>query len=248
MTDPEPSHADRVALVSGAAGGIGQAVAVGLAQRGATVVATDVQSLEETALLLGRGHLCAPLDVTQPSQIEALAQRIAEAHGRLDILINNAALHEASRWDDLEPELWRRIMAVNLDGPMLMCRAFVPLMRRYRWGRIVNVSSGSVMQPILGSIAYRTSKMGLIGLTRALASELGDEGITVNAVCPSVTDTPMAAAGIPDAVIAGLVARQSIKRFAQPEDIAGGVMFLTGPESGWVTGQTMMVNGGASFL
>lgn len=243
------SHQGRVAVVTGAAGGIGQTVCVTLAERGATVVALDVQPLEETDHLLGGSpHLSARLDVTSPSEIEALARRVETEHGRCDILVNNAAIHEARRWDELELELWRRVMAVNLEGPMLMCKAFVPLMRKHDWGRIVNVASGSVLQPILGSIAYRASKMGLIGLTRALASELGEDGITVNSACPSITDTPMAVAGIPDDVIAAMVSRQAIKRLAQPADIAGAVMFLTGEDSGWITGQTVLVNAGASFV
>ncbi len=247
---PAPrTHTGRVAVVTGAAGGIGQSVCLVMAECGTTVVAVDIRELEETERLLGGApHQASRLDVTSPAEIDALARRIENELGRCDILVNNAALHEARRWDELELELWRDVMAVNLDGPMLMCKAFVPLMRRNSWGRIVNIGSSSILQPIVGSIAYRASKMGLIGLTRALSSELGADGITVNAACPSITDTPMAVAGISDEMIAGMVARQAIKRIARPGDIAAAVMLLASEESGWITGQTILVNAGASFL
>jgi NAD(P)-dependent dehydrogenase (short-subunit alcohol dehydrogenase family) len=252
-TDPLPgragTHAGRVAVVTGAAGGIGQEICVGLADRGATVVALDIQELDATWRKLGGApHQVQRLDVTSRPEIDFLAERVQSEHGRCDILVNNAARLESQPWDELEFELWRQVMAVNLDGPMLMCKAIVPLMRRNSWGRIVNIASGSVMQPIVGSVAYRASKMGLIGLTRALCTELGEDGITINAACPSITDTPMATAGISKEHIAGMVSRQAFKRIAQASDIAGAVMFLTGEDSGWVTGQTILVNAGASFL
>jgi NAD(P)-dependent dehydrogenase (short-subunit alcohol dehydrogenase family) len=239
----------RTAVVTGAARGIGQAICLNLADRGATVVATDIRELDVTrARLRGGPHLFRRLDVTSMAEIDELAAGVEAELGRCDMLVNNAARQESSPWDELEPELWREVMAVNLDGPMLMCKAFVPLMRRRGWGRIVNISSDSVLAPIVGSVAYRSSKMGLIGLTRALSSELGEHGITVNAICPSITDTPMATEGISEERIAWAVARQAVKRIAQPEDIASAVTLLTSDDARWITGQTILVNAGASFL
>jgi len=250
MTENRPL-ADRVAVVTGAAGGIGQAVCVDLAGRGAVVVAADIRDLGETAGLLDgdpQAHRFPLLDVTSREETVALAAQVEAELGRCDVLVNNAARLESVSWDELDPALWREVMAVNLDGPMLMCKAFVPLMRRGGWGRIINVSSGSVMQPIRGSVAYRASKMGLIGFTRALSAELGEDGITVNAVCPSITDTPMATAGLRPEHITAMVARQAVARIARPEDISGAIAMLISSDSGWVTGQTILANSGASFL
>ena len=249
MTPCAATHAGRIAVVTGAAGGIGRAICVGLAARGATVIGLDIGELGQTAAELGGApHEVHHLDVTSTAEVAALANRLDAGHGRVDILVNNAARLESLTWDELNFEQWRKVMAVNLDGPMLMCKALIPLMRRTGWGRIVNIASGSVMQPLDVSIAYRSSKMGLIGLTRALSSSLGADGITINAACPSITDTPMATAGLSPEHVAGMVSRQAFKRIAQVDDIAGTVMFLTGEDSGWITGQTILVNAGASFL
>jgi NAD(P)-dependent dehydrogenase (short-subunit alcohol dehydrogenase family) len=224
-------------------------VCVDLAQRGAIVVAADIRELDETRDRLdGAPHQFVSLDVTSRDETAALADRVESELGRCDVLVNNAARLESVSFDDLDLELWRAVMAVNLDGPMLMCKALVPLMRRGGWGRIVNVSSGSVMQPMPGSIAYRASKMGLIGLTRALSAELGEDGITINAICPSITDTPMATAGLRPEHIAAMVGRQAVKRIARADDISAAVALLVSPEARWITGQTVLVNSGGSFL
>lgn len=244
------SHAGRTAVVTGAAGGIGQAIAVGLAARGATVVATDVADLGETADRLGSagdGSRVATVDVTDAASVEHLREEVQARLSRCDILVNNAAILETKSWDELEYELWQRVLRVNLDGPMLMCKALVPLMRTGGWGRIVNVSSGSIQQPIPVSVAYRTSKMGLIGFTRAMSAALGGDGITVNAICPSITHTPMVDDMAED-VIADGISRQAIKRLAEPADIAGGVFVLTSDDAHWITGQTVLVNAGGTFL
>jgi 3-oxoacyl-[acyl-carrier protein] reductase len=250
LADRGRPHAGRVALVTGAAGGIGQAIAIGLARQGATVVAADVIDLSDTAARLAENpgpHRTETLDVTDPAQIETVRAAVTDAFGRCDILINNAAILETVLWDALDHELWRRVMTVNVDGPMLMCKAFLPMVRAGGWGRIVNLSSGSVMVAMPTSIAYRTSKMAVIGFTRALAAEVGADGVTVNAVCPSITDTAMGQQLPPEAV-AGAVRGQAVPRLAQPEDIAGSVLTLVSDDAGWITGQTVLANGGGSFL
>jgi len=222
---------------------------VGLAERGARVVLGDRGDASETiALIAQTGHEAVPvtLDVSDRSSIEAAADRVAEELGHVDILVNNAGTFEAATLDELDFELWRRVIAVDLDGPMLMCKAFLPLMRKHGWGRVINIASATVAIASPVSIAYRTSKMGVIGFTRALSATLGDEGITINAVLPSLTRTAMTE-GLPQAIVDASLGRQVIHREAEPADIAGSVFLLAADEAGWITGQTIMANGGNAF-
>jgi 3-oxoacyl-[acyl-carrier protein] reductase len=248
-TTTDTPHAGRIALVTGAARGIGQAIAVGLARQGATVVIGDVGDLAETSELVAKtGHpaMAARLDISDPAVVDGVRERVADELGRVDILVNNAAIFESATWDDLGFDLWQRIMAVNLNGPMLMCKAFLPLIRGRGWGRIINMASATVAIASPVSIAYRTSKMAVIGFTRALSATLGDDGITVNAVLPSLTRTAMTE-GLPEAIVSNSLGRQVIHRMAEPDDIAGSVLILAGDQAGWITGQTIMANGGNSF-
>jgi NAD(P)-dependent dehydrogenase (short-subunit alcohol dehydrogenase family) len=248
-TEISAPHAGRVALVTGTTRGIGQAIAVGLAERGATVVLGDRGDASETiALIADAGHKAVPvtLDISDQSSIEAAAKRVAEELGHVDILVNNAGTFEAATWDDLDFDLWQRVMNIDLNGPMLMCKAFLPLMRGRGWGRVINIASATVAIASPVSIAYRTSKMGVIGFTRALSATLGDEGITINAVLPSLTRTAMTE-GLPQAIVDASLTRQVIHREAEPADIAGSVFLLAADEAAWITGQTIMANGGNAF-
>lgn len=242
-------HTGRVALVTGAARGIGQAIAVGLAQRGAAIVLADIGDLAETSELISRigsPATALTLDISDPAAIDEATARVAAERGHVDILVNNAGLVEAVTWDELDLERWQRVLSVNLTGTMLMCKAFLPLMRGRGWGRVINIASATVASGSLVSIAYRSSKMGVIGLTRALSSTLGPDGITINAVLPSLTRTAMAEK-IPESVAATSLARQAIHRMADPDDIAGVVFMLAADEAGWVTGQSIMASGGHAF-
>ena len=248
-TTRDKPHAGRIAVVTGAARGIGQAIAVGLAGQGATVVIGDVGDLTQTSELIadtGSQAVAVPLDISDPAVVDGVRDRVADEFGGVDILVNNAAVFESATWDDLDLDLWQHIMAVNLNGPMLMCKAFVPLMRGRGWGRIINMASASVAVARPVSIAYRTSKMGVIGFTRALSATLGDAGITVNVVLPSLTRTAMSE-GLPEAIVSNSLGRQVIHRMAEPGDIAGSVLILAADQAGWITGQTIMANGGNSF-
>jgi 3-oxoacyl-[acyl-carrier protein] reductase len=248
-TTADRPHTGRVALVTGAARGIGQAIAVGLAERGASVVLGDITEPSETAALIvgaGGSATAVSLDISDPSVIDGVRKRVADELGHVDILVNNAGITEAATWDDLEFDLWQRIMAVNLNGPMLMCKAFLPLMRGRGWGRVINIASATVAIPSPVSIAYRTSKMGVVGFTRALSATFGDEGITINAVLPSLTKTAMTV-GLPEAIVGASLGRQVIHREAEPADIAGSVFLVASDEAGWITGQTIMANGGNAF-
>src|SRR5271154_4333328 len=248
-TTTDTPHAGRVALVTGAARGIGQAIAVGLAKQGANLVIGDIGDLTETSELIakfGNPALAISLDISDREVIEAARETVARELGRVDILVNNAAIFESATWDDLDFDLWQRVMGVNLNGPLLMCKAFVPLMADRGWGRIINIASATVAIASPVSIAYRTSKMGVIGFTRALSATLGGEGITVNAVLPSLTRTAMTE-GLPQAVVDASLSRQVIHREAEAADIAGGVLLLASDDAGWITGQTIMANGGNAF-
>jgi NAD(P)-dependent dehydrogenase (short-subunit alcohol dehydrogenase family) len=242
-------HAGRVALVTGAASGIGQVVALGLAQRGATVIVAGHGDLTATTDLItqaGGSAIAAALDISDPASIEALRARVADEHGRLDILVNNAGVFEQATWDQLDLELWQQVMSVDLTGTMLMCKAFLPLMQGRGWGRVINVSSATVAIASPVSIAYRTSKMAVVGFSRALSATVGDDGITVNAVLPSLTRTPMTE-GIPEPIVTNSLGRQVIHRMAEPEDVAGGILMLASDDAGWITGQSIMANGGNAF-
>lgn len=242
-------HSGRVALVTGAARGIGQAVAVALAERGATVIVAGHGDLGATTELIARaGDTATPavLDISDPASIEAVRAQVAGEHGHVDILVNNAGIFEQATWDQLDLELWQQVMSVDLNGTMLVCKAFLPLMQGRGWGRVINISSATVAIASPVSIAYRTSKMAVVGFTRALSATLGDEGITVNAVLPSLTRTPMTD-GLPEPVVTNGLGRQVIHRMAEPEDIAGGILMLASDDAGWITGQAIMANGGNAF-
>jgi NAD(P)-dependent dehydrogenase (short-subunit alcohol dehydrogenase family) len=209
----------------------------------------DVEDLSETTELIAGGGgsaVAARLDISDPTVVDAVRGRVADQLGKLDILVNNAAIFEAASWDELDFELWQRVMKVNLNGPMLMCKAFLPLMRGRGWGRVINLASATVAIASPLSIAYRTSKMGVIGFTRALSATLGDDGITINAVLPSLTRTAMTD-GLPQEVVKASLGRQVIHREAEPADIAGSIFMLASDDAGWITGQTIMANGGNAF-
>jgi NAD(P)-dependent dehydrogenase (short-subunit alcohol dehydrogenase family) len=248
---PPRTHEGRVAVVTGAARGIGQALCVGLARSGATVVGVDLEDLGETGAAVaatGSDWLAARIDVTDPEALAVLAAQVEEEHGGAQILVNNAAIDDPVSWDELDLDRWRRVLSVDLDAPFLTCKAFVPQMRAAGWGRIVNIASGSVLRAMPQFVAYRAAKMGLIGFTRALACELGPEGITVNVASPGITLTKMAIGSLDPAVLEAESGRRAIPRIGEPEDMVGTVLFLTAEASAFVTGQTLLPNGGAAFV
>ena len=244
------THTDRVAVVTGAARGIGQAICTGLAEHGATVIGVDLLDQTVTGKLVedaGATWAAITADVTDEAAVADLAARVQQRFGRCDVLVNNAGIADGGTWDDLDYAMWRRVITVNLDSQFLMAKALVPLMQAHSYGRILNITSTTVVGQIDNFIAYRASKMGVIGLTRALAS-LGDRGITANAISPSLTPTDMTTeSGVPAEVFDGFVAGQSIKRIATTADIVPTVLFLTSEASYWVTGQSFAADGGASF-
>ena len=238
-----PTHAGRVAIVTGAAQGIGRVIAAGLAARGAEVVAVDIQPLDETVAAIGERVTPRILDVSDEGAWQALAADLDGAFGRVDIVVNNAAHLPWAPFDELTTETWRRTLAVNLDAHFFSAKALVPLMRRHGWGRIVAIASNSIGIAETGLSHYMASKMGEIGFVRGLANDLGEDGVTVNAVLPALTDTP-AIARMSDEARRGVYQRQAIKRLGRPEDLVGAVAFLTSDDAAFITGQALVVDGG----
>ncbi|WP_417563224.1 SDR family NAD(P)-dependent oxidoreductase [Microbacterium sp.] len=241
------------ALITGAGGGLGRAIAMAMADRGAVVVATDIDldRARETARLVeeagGRAHAVA-VDVTDPASAAAAVQAAVAAAGPLTALVNNAAIYATIRrapFDEITVDEWDRVMAVNLRGPWVMAVAARDALQD--GGRIVNISSATVYSGSAQWAHYVASKAGVIGLTRVLAREFGPRGITVNAVAPGFTLTEASYGLIEDADSYG-VARSALHRSAQPEDIVGAVLYLAGPDSGYITGQTLVVDGGRQFI
>lgn len=248
------THAGRVAIVSGAARGIGRSLAEGLAGRGAHVVAVDVLDPGETAsAIAAAGGSCLPLvaDVADPDAVTRLAGAVVDATGACDILVNNAARLGTTPFLELDLETFRETLRVNLESQFLMARAFAPGMVERGWGRIVNVASSSLLTSAPGLTAYMASKGGVLGLTSALANDLGRHGITVNAVSPGLTRTPgveadVAAGILPESALEATVATQAIRRPPTAEDLVGLVLFVTGEDAAFVTGQFLVADGGAT--
>ena len=242
-------------IVTGAAGGLGRAVAEAFAREGCAVMAADIDeaSARETADLLRRHGATAAaafVDVTSARSTAALADETAQAFGGVDILVNNAAIYaglERRGFEAIEEAVWDRVMAVNVKGTWLMSRAVAPHLRKVGGGAIVNISSATVMSGSPEWLHYVSSKGAVIAMTRALARELGSDAITVNALAPGFTLTEASLGLIPDAASYG-VDRGAIRRAAGSNDMVGAALFLASPLAAFVTGQTLVVDGGRQFL
>jgi len=248
MTEP------RTVLITGAAGGLGRAFAEGFAAAGDRVVVADINlaGAEETASALRAASaetLACEVDVTDRTSTQALAEAAADfGGGSIDVVINNAAIYAGitrSPFEDIAEDEWDLVMGVNLKGPWQMTRAVSPYLPA--GGRVVNLSSATVMSGSTQWAHYVASKGGVIALTRVLAKELGTRDITVNAIAPGFTLTEASYELMDDAATYG-VDRGAIRRASQPDDIVGATMFLASPDAGYITGQTLVVDGGRQFI
>ncbi|MCU1477560.1 MAG: Short-chain dehydrogenase/reductase [Subtercola sp.] len=237
----------KVAVVTGAAQGFGRAISVALARSGLNVVAVDLSEAGETVAAVekeGVRGVSLVADVSDPASTESLSALLSSQFGRCDILVNNAGIYPNVPFDEVDYALWRRVHAINLDSQFLMVKGVLPLMKSGGYGRIVNITSNSIGLVIPGLAHYMSSKMGVIGFTRGLANDVAEFGITVNAVGPTASKTPGGLANIDAEHIDALAQSQAIKRAGTAEDVVGTVLFLAGESSGWVTGQTIMADGG----
>jgi len=245
---------DKVAIVTGAAKGLGRVFAIGLAKEGAKIMAVtrkDLDNLDKTVKEIEKlGGVAKSLqaDVSIEKDAIRIAEETMKAFGRIDILVNCAAIYDGlvrKPFTEIDPKEWDQVMAVNVKGPWLCTRAVFPHMKQQGKGKIVNLSSEVFFTGSHGLIHYVSSKGGVIGLTRALAIELGPHNININAVAPGFTDTE-ASRSIAD-VTKYDVSKTPLKRLEQPNDLLGAVIFLASDESDFITGQTLLVDGGRAM-
>jgi NAD(P)-dependent dehydrogenase (short-subunit alcohol dehydrogenase family) len=236
----------RVAVVSGAAQGMGKAVALRLGAEGATVIAVDINGAgaAATAKTLGGASIGFSCDIGDEAGVAKLFDTVAGKFGKLDILVNVAAIVPFVKWDELTFSEWRRVLRVNLDGLYLMCKAGSDLMRKNQYGRIVNFSSNSIFAGTPNMAHYVASKGGVLTFTRALATELGPYKITANSVCPGLIDTEGVQTTPHKDAFEFVETLQAIKGRGVPQDVVPAVAFLASDEAHWITGQALNVDAG----
>lgn len=248
------TFADKVVVITGAAGGLGRAFAEGFADARARLVVADIDSAgaSQTADMLtqrGASAIAVQVDVTDKESTDALAHTATKTWGSVDVLINNAAIYATltrTPFHDISPAEWDRVMAVNVKGAWLCSSSHLEHMTQ-PGGRIINIASATIFSGSPLWMHYVASKSAVIGMSRVMAREVGDRGITVNAIAPGFTLTEASLGLIDDAETYG-VDRGAIKRPSHPDDIVGTALFLASPSAGYITGQTLVVDGGKQFI
>ncbi|MEI1377346.1 SDR family NAD(P)-dependent oxidoreductase [Nostoc sp. UHCC 0926] len=243
---------NKFVVVTGAAGGIGSAITRRFLSEGAKVCAVDnrTEALNQLVVDLGSpdGLLAIEADVSSESNCKNLSDQVQQTWGAVDILVNNAGKFPVTPFEEISYAEWREICAINLDGPFLMTRSLLPLIKVSKAGRIINTSSGSIFAGTPDQCHYVAAKAGVIGFTRSLANALGQHNITVNAITPGITDTPPVIALFPAAVLDKQAEARAIKRRETADDLVGTVLFLASDDAAFITGQTINVDGGNNFV
>jgi NAD(P)-dependent dehydrogenase (short-subunit alcohol dehydrogenase family) len=242
-------------VVTGAAGGLGRDFALDLAQAGAQVLVADINAggaADTARMVTEAGGICIAqaVDVTSTDSCQTLAKTAHEAFGGVDVLVNNAALYgglERMDFEQFDEAVWDQVMAVNIKGVWQMCRAFSPMLRASGKGSIINIASATVFSGSPQWMHYVASKGAVIAMTRVMAKEMGSDSVRVNAIAPGFTLTEASYGHIEDAKGYG-VGRAALKRNAETADITGGVLYLASDLSGFVTGQTLVIDGGKQFI
>jgi NAD(P)-dependent dehydrogenase (short-subunit alcohol dehydrogenase family) len=240
----------RIAIVTGAGQGIGRAIALGMAREGAALVIADLD--EANAGAVGReiervGGKASALytDISNEGSVRGMIDHTLNEHGHVDILVNNAGIFPTSSVEEMAEEEWNRVIGTNLIGTFLCSRAVVPHLLTQRSGRIISLTSGRAFQGARHGAHYAASKAGIIAFSKSLALELAPYGITVNVICPGITDTAQPRGHQTEEQIYAQGQRIPLGRIGQPEDLVGPAIFLASDAAGFITGQTILVNGGS---
>jgi len=258
MTDtPDTSNSveGRVVIVTGGGTGIGRAYAKHFAAHGAIPVIAEINGQAGSSVAAeidaaGGRALAVQTDVSDEESVAEMIARAMEEFGRIDVLLNNAAIFSTvtrSRFEDITRDDWTKMLDVNVIGTWICSKLVVPHMETGGYGRIINISSSTVPVGLPLLTHYVTSKAAVVGLTRCMASELGERGITCNAILPGMTDSEVEYVGRTEASLTGVLAMQKIKRIEQADDLVGMALFLASPASGFMTGQSLLVDGGMAY-
>ena len=241
---------DRVAIVTGGGHGLGRAYARRLAEEGAQLVIAELDGPAAERVAAEVGGIAVHTDVADERSVNDMARRAVERFGHIDILVNNAAIFHTvpmsrAPFDEIDPSEWDRMMAVNLRGTWFACRAVIPQMRKQQYGKIVNISSGTALKGTGSRIHYVTSKAGILGFTRTLAMEVGQDNICVNCIAPGSTLSEENPAESIVKYRQAAASTRALQRLQKPEDLVGAVAFFASADSDFITGQTLVVDGGA---
>lgn len=243
----------KAVIVTGGAQGLGRLYSEALAQEGARIMLADMRDATDIAREItqkGGTALAIKTDITSTDAVSRMVKETVDKYGRIDALINNAAIYyglSPKPFTEIDPDEWDKVMQVNIKGTWLCSKAVIPQMRKQHKGKIINTSSGIVFSGTQGLLHYLASKAAIIGMTRGMARELGGDNICVNAVAPGMTWTESSKSMLSEEMAQRSVQKRCLKRHEQPEDLVGVIKFLVSDESDFITGQTIVVDGGSSL-